>query len=74
MALWLGLESDLNKGLGEGPARVKKSVGMLGLELGDGKFIMSMFPHKGRSTRVCMCVVEPCGLLSSSLPQLDSDG
>lgn len=47
---------------------------MLGLGLGAGKFIMSMFPHKGRSTRVCVCVVEPCGLLSSSLPQLDSDG
>lgn len=58
---------------------------MIGLGLGAGKFIMSMFPHNGRvpgSTRVCMCVyqgvhvcvVEPCGLLSSSLPQLGSDG
>lgn len=73
------------RGLREGPARVKELVEMIGLGLGAGKFIMSMFPHNGRvpgSTRVCMCVyqgvhvcvVEPCGLLSSSLPQLGSDG
>lgn len=48
------------RGLREGPARVKELVEMIGLGLGAGKFIMSMFPHNGRvpgSTRVCMCVL-----------------
>lgn len=74
MVLGLGLNWIEMRVRGRGLLELRSEFGMLGLGLGAGKFIMSTLPHKGRSTRVCVCVVEPCGLLSSSLPQLDSDG
>lgn len=52
----MGLEMDLNKGLGEGPARVKEIVEMLGLGLGAGKSIMPVSAQRQKYKGVHVCV------------------